>query len=115
MGRSIVQHINGMQPELPVITLDPTLEQILQDSVRAMDETGAGIEPGLAERLLQSLNTAAQQQEAAGQPAVLLVSPALRPVLSRFMRHAVRELHVLSYSEVPDNRQIKIVASVGRD
>ena len=33
LGRSIVQDIGGLRQELPVITLDPALEQVLQDSM----------------------------------------------------------------------------------
>ena len=33
LGRSIVQNIGGLREELPVITLDPALEQVLQDSM----------------------------------------------------------------------------------
>ena len=45
--------------------------------------------------------------------AVLLVSPALRPWLSRFLRFAVPNLKVLAYNEVPDSRRVKLVAAVG--
>lgn len=114
LKRLIVQEINGNSPEIPVITLAPELEQMLHQSLQAGGEDGAGIEPGLAERLQQSLNEAAQQQELSGEPAVLLTSGMLRPVLSRFFKHTVSGLHVLSYQEIPDNKQIKIVSAVGQ-
>lgn len=114
LGRLIVQQINGMQAELPVITLDPALEQILQQSVQANEGGGMGVEPGLAERLHSALADAARQQEAAGQPAVLLVSSAIRSLLSRFVRHGIPGLHVLAYNEIPSDKQIRIVATVGQ-
>ncbi len=114
LGRSIIQHINGMEPELPVITLEPALEQILLQSLQAVSEGGAGFEPGLAERMHKSLAESAQRQEVAGAPAVLLVSPSIRPWLARLVRHSIPDLHVLAYDEVPDNKQIKVVASVGQ-
>ncbi|MFQ5488661.1 MAG: FHIPEP family type III secretion protein, partial [Gammaproteobacteria bacterium] len=114
MGRLIIQNINGLRPDLPVITLDHSLERLLQDSMQA-EGGGVGIEPGLAERIHQSLMESAQRQEAAGQPAVLLVSAMLRPMLARFVKHSIANLHVLSYDEIPDNKQIKIVASIGRN
>jgi flagellar biosynthesis protein FlhA len=115
LGRSIIQHINGMGPEIEVITLDPTLEQILQTSIQAISEGGAGIEPGLAERMHQSLAESAQRQEAAGQPAILLVTPAIRAWLARLVRHSIPMLQVLAYNEIPDNKQIKVVANIGTD
>jgi flagellar biosynthesis protein FlhA len=114
LSRSIVQHINGMAPELPVITLDPTLEQILHQSLQAASEGGAGLEPGLADQLHQALVGNTQRQEAANQPAVLLVAPMLRNWLARLVRHSIPGLHVLSYNEVPDDKQIKVVATVGQ-
>lgn len=114
LGRSIVQQINGLAQELPVIVLAQELEQILQNSTQAATDDGFALEPGLAERLHKSLAESAQRQEVTGQPAVLLVSPALRWLMSRFVRHSIPGLYVLSYSEVPDNKQIKIVASIGR-
>jgi flagellar biosynthesis protein FlhA len=113
LGRSITQQINGMAVELPVITLDPTLEQLLHQTMQASDG-GAGLEPGLAERIHSSLMEAAQAQEQAGMPAVLLLSAFLRPMLARFVRHTIPSLHVLSYNEIPNDKQIKIVATVGQ-
>ncbi|GAB3029705.1 flagellar biosynthesis protein FlhA [Bowmanella dokdonensis] len=114
LKRLIVQEVNGGGKEIPVITLAPELEQILHQSLQAGGGDGAGIEPGLAERLQKSLSDAAQQQELAGEPAVLLTSGMLRPVLSRFLKHAIAGLHVLSYQEIPDDKQIKIVSAVGQ-
>jgi flagellar biosynthesis protein FlhA len=114
LGRSIVQQINGMATELPVVTLDPALEQLLQQPLQASADGSAGIEPGLAERLNRSLGDVCQRQEAAGQPAVLLVPPMLRPWLARFLRHALPNLNVLAYNEIPGGKPIRVVATVGR-
>ncbi|WP_412972754.1 flagellar biosynthesis protein FlhA [Glaciecola sp. MF2-115] len=114
LKRLIVQDITAGGDEIPVITLAPDLEQMLHQSLQAGGEDGAGIEPGLAEKIQQSLTEASQQQELAGEPSVLLTSGMLRPVLSRFLKHAVTGLHVLSYQEIPDDKQIKIVSSVGQ-
>ncbi len=114
LSRLIVQQINGVAPELAVITLDPDLEQILQNSLQTPGLAGIGLEPGLAERMHSALQQSAQRQELAGQPAVLLVSMPLRLPLSRLVRHSIPNLHVLSYNEIPDSKQIRIVASVGK-
>ncbi|MCC6301876.1 MAG: flagellar biosynthesis protein FlhA [Gammaproteobacteria bacterium] len=114
LGRLITQNISGLGSELPVITLDQTLEQLLHETLRTQGAGGMALEPGLADRLHQSLLDAAQRQEMGGQPVVLLVSPALRMVMARFTRHTIPAMNVLSYDEIPDNRQIKIVANIGR-
>jgi len=110
LGRFIVQEINGMNPELPVYTLAPPLERILQDSVNG---NTAALEPNLAERLHQSLADCVQRQEARGEPSVLLVPGGVRGVLSRMFRHGVPSLQVLAYSEIPEDKRLKLVGSIG--
>ena len=113
LGRSIVQSIGGLRDELPVITLDPGLEQLLQDSMSGAD--GApGFEPGLADRVQTALSDSTRRQEAAGEPAVLLVAPKIRPWVSRLMRYSTPTLAVLAYNEIPENRRIRVIAAVGR-
>ncbi|WP_298440416.1 flagellar biosynthesis protein FlhA [uncultured Ferrimonas sp.] len=114
MKRLIIQEINGPEHEIPVITLAPELEQILHQSLQASNGENGGLEPGLAERLQKSLREAAQKQEMVGEPAVLLTSGLLRTTLSRFVKHTIPALRVLSYQEIPDDKQIKIVQSVGQ-
>jgi len=113
LGRQIVQDIAGVSAELPVITLEPELEKLLQGSL-AGNAANPGLEPGLAERLQQRLVEASRRQESAGEPAVLLVPPALRHTLARFTRSSVPNLHVLAWSEIPDNRKVRLVSAVGR-
>jgi flagellar biosynthesis protein FlhA len=114
LSRMIVQNLNNGENELSVITLEPSLEQILLQSTQAADADAGGIEPGLAERLQKSLQEVAQRQEILGQTPVLLTAPSLRPILARFARYGVPNLHVLSYQEIPDSKQVKIVATVGQ-
>ena len=109
LSRQIVQEINGMEPELPVLTLAPQLERVLQDSVQG---GGAVLEPGLAERMHQSLTEQVRRQAQSGQPAVLLVAANLRPWLAKFTRQSLPDLHVLAYNEVPDSKQIRLIGAV---
>jgi len=114
LGRLIIHEISGMQEELPVITLEHDLEQLLHKSLQTAGDSGVGIEPGLAEQMHTSLQESMQKMEMEGQTAVLLVSSYIRPWLSRFVRHSIPGLHVLAYNEIPADRQIKVVSTVGR-
>ncbi|MFL0802242.1 MAG: flagellar biosynthesis protein FlhA [Agarilytica sp.] len=117
LSRQIVQNIVGADPNLPVITLDPALEQLLLQTVQQAQKSGAGesafIEPQLAEKLNNALVQAAQKQEAKGKPNVLLVAVPLRNTLYQFVKFNIPTMKVLAYNEVPDNKQITIEASVG--
>lgn len=114
LRRLIVQDIVGSESILPVITLAPDLERILHQSLQAGGTEGAGIEPGLAERMQKSLTEATQRQEMDGQVPVLLTSGVLRATLSRFVKNAIPNLRILSYQEIPEEKQIRIVSSVGQ-
>ncbi|OAX55092.1 flagellar biosynthesis protein FlhA [Xanthomonas translucens pv. poae] len=109
LGRFIVQEISGMSAELPVYTLAPQLERVLQDSTQG---NGAALEPGLAERLHQSLAECVSKQEARNEPAVVLVPAQVRAALARLVRHSVPSLSVLSYSEVPEDKRLKLVGTI---
>ncbi|WP_369938797.1 flagellar biosynthesis protein FlhA [Xanthomonas medicagonis] len=109
LGRFIVQEIAGMSAELPVFTLAPQLERVLQDSTQG---NGAALEPGLAERLHQSLAECVGKQEARNEPAVVLVPAQVRAALARLVRHSVPSLSVLSYSEVPEDKRLKLVGTI---
>jgi flagellar biosynthesis protein FlhA len=115
LGRAIIQQIYPGAGELQVVALDPQLENILMQAMRTQTTggEGAGLEPGLAESLLKETQAIVQQQEQLGLPAVLLVPAPLRLLLARFLRRAAPQLHVIAHTEVPENRNIKVVAVLG--
>lgn len=110
LGRFIVQELNGLAPELPVFTLAPSLERVLQDSVSGQ---GAAMEPGLAERLHQNLGECVARQESRGEPAVLLVPGGIRAAIARLVRHSIPSLSVLAYGEVPEDKRLRVVGAIG--
>jgi len=114
LRKFIIQDLVGSAPEVPVITLAPELEQMLHQSMQMAGDDGAGIEPGLAERLQKSLTDGAQQQELAGDTPILLTSGILRTVLAKFVKYTIPGLRVISYQEIPDDKQIKIVSAIGQ-
>ena len=114
LGRMIVQNIYGSEPTLEVITLDPELEQLLVQAKQQGNQDMPAIEPGMAERLQQSVIEVAEERELSGKPAVLLVSGAIRALLARFVRVSKSLIHVLAYDEIPENKQITVVSTIGR-
>lgn len=113
LSRMIIQKISGLNEELPIITLKPELEQILLSTVQNTGGQGATFEPGMADKLQQSLLSFAKSQQEKQQLAVLVVQPAIRGILAKFSRNIADNLHVLSYQEIPDNKQIRIIGTVG--
>jgi flagellar biosynthesis protein FlhA len=113
LGRMILQTLLETSEVLEVMTLDPSLEQLLQ-SVAQQSGQGAGmvLEPELAERLFSAMRDTARQMEQQGQAAILVVSPPLRTWLARAVRHRIADLTVLSYSEIPEDQAVRVVATV---
>ena len=112
LGRAIVQQLFPGTNELSVMTLDNRLERLLMQALGAGGD-GTGIEPGLADTIAQQAYNAAQQQEAMGHTPVLLVPGPLRVLLSRFLRRALPQLKVLSHSEIPETKTIRVTSLVG--
>jgi flagellar biosynthesis protein FlhA len=113
LGRMIVQGLVDAQNGLSVITLDPGLEQLLHN---VLQQSGPSqnmvLEPGLAERLFSALRDGARAVEEQGHPAVLVVSPAIRPWLSKAVRFRVADMTILSYSEIPEDQMVKVIHTV---
>ncbi|MFZ5483437.1 MAG: flagellar biosynthesis protein FlhA [Pseudomonadota bacterium] len=114
LSRAIIHEIFGGVQELQVMALEPGLENILVQALSARGEGSVGLEPGLAERLVRDTVNATDRQSQAGQPAVLLVPPGIRALLSRFLRRSAPMLRVISHAEVPDGKAIKVVQMIGQ-
>ncbi|SOE63296.1 flagellar biosynthesis protein FlhA [Burkholderia sp. OK233] len=111
LGRAITQQWFPGVGDMQVMGLDSNLERVLSQAL----STGAnpGLEPGLAHTLLNETQKAMTRQQNLGLSPVLLVQHALRPMLARFLRRSLPQLKVLSYAEVPDTRNIKVVNLIG--
>ena len=113
LGRLIMQQLCDPLDTLEVITLEPNLEQILTDLVKAassIDEVT--LEPNLAQTLIESLSEEVSKAQEQDRAAVLIVSPTIRQWLSIFIGKLKKELSVLSYREVPDDQSIKIIRTI---
>ncbi|MCR9001955.1 MULTISPECIES: flagellar biosynthesis protein FlhA [Rahnella] len=109
LGRAITQQWFPGNGEVQVIGLDTSLERLLLQAL----QSGGGLEPGLADRLLTQSEAALQRQDMLSAPPVLLVNHALRPLLSRFLRRSLPNIVVMSNLEMTDSRQIRMTATIG--
>ena len=114
LGRAIIHEIFGGDQELQVMALEPSLEHILVQALGAQGESGVGMEPGLAERMVRDTVQAVEKLSQAGLPAVLLVPPSVRILLSRFLRRSAPAMRVISHAEVPEGRTIRVTSMIGQ-
>ena len=113
LGRMILQNLAGVKEVLPVITLEVNLERMLQNAAEQSGISQAAVlEPDLADSLFRSLRNGTAETLEKHDCAVLVVSPIVRPWLSKMLKHRVNDLVVLSYSEIPDDQAIKVVLTI---
>jgi flagellar biosynthesis protein FlhA len=113
LGRQIVQPLLDDSDSLNVITLAPDLERLLESSKAAGGGDQITLEPTLAQNMINNLSAEVEEILNSGTPVSLVVSPTLRPWLSKFTRMRVPDLYVLSYGEIPDDLSIKVRSSIG--
>jgi len=109
LSRAIVQQIFPGNEALQVIGLDSALDRVLLQALA----NSAGLEPGLADRLLREAQQAMDRQAGLGLAPVLVVQHPLRVLLARFLRRSLPQLKVLSHAEIPDTRTIQVTATIG--
>ena len=113
LGRMIVQSLVDISDDMPVMTLEPQLEQMLHNAVQQSQQSKTlTIDPELAEALFKSMRVEVQKIEDQGQPAILVVSPTIRPWLSNLVRPRIQDLTVLSYTEIPEDQSVNVVATI---
>lgn len=110
LGPSIFQTVNGTAREMPVMVLDPKLEQLL---MQAVSGTPGGLEPNLMDSVIQQVMQASAKLEAEGNNPVLLVATNIRLFLSRLLRGRMANFYILAYEEIPPNKSIRVVATIG--
>jgi len=113
LGRQIVQPLLDESGSLNVITLAPDLERLLESSKAASGGDQITLEPTLAQNMINNLSAEVEKILNSGTPVSLVVSPTLRPWMSKFTRMRVPDLYVLSYSEIPDDLSIQVRSSIG--
>jgi len=121
LRRQIVSGMFGKKKEMPAFNLSAELENMLLGSLNQARQNGGGkvvldnypIDPQLLSQLQINMPVAREQMKGQHTPPLLLVLPQVRPLLARYARLFAPGLHVLSYNEIPENRDVSIVGTVG--
>ncbi len=121
LRRQIVTGLFGKKKDMPAFNLSAELENMLLGSLNQARQQGGGkvaldnypIDPQLLSQLQINMPVAREQMKQQHTPPLLLVLPQVRPLLARYARLFAPGLHVLSYNEIPENRDVSIVGTVG--
>ncbi|KVO87656.1 flagellar biosynthesis protein FlhA [Burkholderia ubonensis] len=121
LRRQIVASINGRGTEIRGFSLTGELESLLLGMLsRAEQQAGARvpldnfpIDPNVLAQLQSHMPRVCEQMKQSGAPPLLLVVPRIRPLLARYARLFSPGLHVLSYNEIPEAKEVNIVGALG--
>jgi flagellar biosynthesis protein FlhA len=120
LRRQIVESLAGQRAELKVFSLTGDLENMLLGALNQARQGGAkvaldnfAVDPNLLSQLQSHMPQARDQMKQMATPALLLVMPQIRPLLARYARLFAPGLNVLSYNEIPEQREVSIVGTVG--
>ncbi len=113
MSRTIVKPNLATDGSLPIVTLSPKVEKAFSDSIR-QTEHGAylAMEPGLAQKIITAVNSAADKAVATDGQPVLLSSPVARPHLAQLLARFIPNLPVISQAEIPADVKLTTLANV---
>ncbi|MET0268700.1 MAG: flagellar biosynthesis protein FlhA [Duganella sp.] len=119
LRRQIVSALFGQKTEMQAFNLGADLENMLLGSLNQARQGGKvvldnyPIDPNLLAQLQVNMPVAREQMKQQATPPLLLVLPQIRPLLARYARLFAPGLHVLSYNEIPENREVSIIGTVG--
>ncbi|HJV02662.1 MAG TPA: flagellar biosynthesis protein FlhA [Burkholderiaceae bacterium] len=119
LRRQIVTGLFGQRTEMQAFNLGGELENMLLGSLNQARQGGKvvldnyPIDPHLLAQLQVNMPVAREQMKQQATPPLLLVLPQIRPLLARYARLFAPGLHVLSYNEIPENREVSIIGTVG--
>ncbi|MGJ9417721.1 flagellar biosynthesis protein FlhA [Massilia sp. CMS3.1] len=121
LRRQIVSTMFGKKKDMPAFNLSAELENMLLGSLNQARQNGGGkvaldnypIDPQLLSQLQINMPVAREQMKGQHTPPLLLVLPQVRPLLARYAKLFAPGLNVLSYNEIPENREVSIVGTVG--
>ena len=110
----LIQKLSKFRDTLPLITFAPDLEQMILTTVRQNpDEKMLLLEGNLAKKILANLNEASEEFNKEGKPVFLIVAPQIRRHVARFVRSQLPSVNVLSFTELPEDRNVEIAFTVG--
>lgn len=109
----LIQQIAPLNAPLPLITLTPDLEQLLARSRQQAPDAPLIVDNQLAENILSSLNQIGENLAAQGRQPIVVVAGVLRRAFANFLKGNQSDAIVLGINELPDNRRIEVVATVG--
>ncbi|MAR64201.1 MAG: flagellar biosynthesis protein FlhA, partial [Rickettsiales bacterium] len=109
----LIQKISSVKEALNIVTFNSDLEQMLISMSKKSSSEGLLIDPNLAKQMIKSLLEISEKSSSDGNPIVIVTSPIIRKDLSILLRQHIEDIVVLSFTELPESKRVKVIATVG--
>ena len=109
----LIQKISNVNEPLGIVTFNPEFEQMLITMSKKSSSEGLLIDPSLAKEMIKSIIEIGDKSSSEDKALVIVTSPIIRKDLSILLRQHIEDVVVLSFTELPENKRVKVVATVG--
>ena len=109
----LIQKISSVKEALNIVTFNPDLEQMLITMSKKSTSEGLLIDPNLAKQMIKSILEISEKSSSDGNPVVIVTSPIIRKDLSILLRQHIEDIVVLAFTELPESKRVKVIATVG--
>ena len=111
----LIQQIAPLNNALPIITFSAELEQMIVNIAKQTGANGLILEGSLIQKIVSGINSVMEKMQTENRKAVMITAPVIRRDLSQMLRQHIPSLDILSFTELPDNKKIEVVANIGSD
>ena len=111
----LIQQIAPLNSPLPIITFSAELEQMIVNIAKQTGANGLILEANLIQKIVTAINDVIEKLQSENRKAVMITAPVIRRDLSHMLRQHIPTLDVLSFTELPDNKKIEVVANIGSE
>ncbi|WP_055110215.1 flagellar biosynthesis protein FlhA [Paenibacillus ihumii] len=113
LSRQITQQYTQHGETMKVITVGPTLEKKIAESVQQTEQGSyLALDPASTQTVYQKLTEQINRLVQSGQQPIVLTSPTIRMYLRQVIERTMQDIPVLSYSELEPNVEIQSVGVV---
>ena len=74
---------------------------------------GLLMDPALAKQMIKSIIDVGEKSSTSSNSLVVVTSPVIRKDLSILLRQHVDDIVVISFTELPENKRVKVIATIG--
>jgi len=114
LSRHITHRFKGDDGQITVMTLSPTWEQKIRESLKGdlLQGWQLQMDPKAINSLVSQISKAAERMAMEGKLPVLLVHPDVRFIVRKIIESKLPDVHVVSYNEIEPGTKVRSLGMV---